>query len=124
VTVITDPAISDDLITVPIRWCAMEGAPTANGTTVPAGQAFAVGNGTTDAELLGLLRGATQRVWLNGAHLSFRGANVAHYPIIADPEPPSLGGEGKLGDVSINNFAGEVGSAIDECALAMVATGR
>ena len=118
VSVFMDPAAGRDLITVPIRWCAIEGSPAANGVTVAAGQAFAPGNSSTDDILLGLLRGATARVWIRGAHIAFRAANVEHFPIIPDPRAPGVSGDGQLGDIGLSNLGHELTEVTQGCAAA------
>jgi hypothetical protein len=110
-TVFIDPAVGKDLITLPVRWCAMEGSVAAKGTTVPAGQRFTTGNAQTDAILLGQLRTATSEVWIKqNAHLAFRAAVAEHFPIIADPDP-----SGELGEVLLGIGESETTEAGREC---------
>jgi YVTN family beta-propeller protein len=52
VSVFVDPAVGTDLITVPVRWCVVEGSPLARGVTVPDGELYTAASGDTDAVLL------------------------------------------------------------------------
>ena len=88
----------DDLIEVPIRWCAIKGSPAV---TNPGG----VGEPDTDNVLWRRHERATDRIWTRGAVISFRSAftaavrDQASFPIIDDPKPPSSGGPGVEGDI-------------------------
>jgi YVTN family beta-propeller protein len=118
VSVFSDPALAADMIYIPVRWCAVEGSPAASGTTVPAGQTWVDGNSMTDAKLLGILRAASDKVWMaNNAEIAFRSATASHIPIVADPSPPRDKTQ-ELGDLDISNFASELKDAAANCGLA------
>jgi YVTN family beta-propeller protein len=109
-----DPVVGGDLITVPLRWCAVEGSSAATGI-VPTGQMWMAGNSEVDAALLGLLRAASDEVWMAGnTRIALRSANAAHLPIIADPRPPTDRTQ-ELGDIDVSNIASELKEAVDHC---------
>lgn len=96
--------LADDEIKVPIRWCALEGSPTAEDPrSVPLPPDYAAA--TTNTVLWRRHELVTDKVWIPGAGISFRSGLIseissdASFPIIADPDPPSSGGPGLLGDI-------------------------
>jgi YVTN family beta-propeller protein len=124
VSTFADPA-DQDLITVPVRICAVQGSPA---TVDPSheGTFFGPeGSATTDQYLLKLLQQADDEAWLPGAHILFRAQQypfrTGHFPIIPDPRPPGTGlnsGHGKLGDIDVHETFGGVDSAEREEAVA------
>ena len=116
-----------NVIDVPLRICAIEGAPSANHTVVPASQVYDVGpdsshtgeyrtgftTGTTgtDQTLLSLMNQVNTGLLADGAGVIFTLEPIAHIPIIADPdngtaEDPAVGevntsdGEGQEPDLA------------------------
>jgi hypothetical protein len=87
-----------EVIQLPLRWCACEGSPAV---TDPG----SLGEPDTDNVLWRRHERATDRIWLPGAAISFRSGftaeirDEARFPIIEDPNPPSAGGPGELGDI-------------------------
>lgn len=80
----------DDFIAVPVRWCAIEGSPQAQGQ--------APGETVAGRPLLNLLQRVNDEIWTPAAHIVFRSAIAPGIPVIADPAPPEDGSE-QLGDV-------------------------
>jgi hypothetical protein len=117
-SVFSDPSIGKDLITVPVRWCALAGSIAANGTTVPSGQNFTAGNSTTDSVLLKLLRTATSQVWIDqsNSHIAFRAAAADHFPVVANPDPTI-----QDGSVTLGIFNADLTSGWDSCEQAWAA---
>jgi hypothetical protein len=78
-----------EIISVPVRWCAMRGSPAAESGA--------------DVDLTGRLRRASS-IWARRAGVAFRSpitpsARDLTFPLINDPNPPSEGGVGDLGDI-------------------------
>jgi YVTN family beta-propeller protein len=102
-----DPGAGRDEITIPVRWCAVQGSPA---TAMAGGQFFGPdGSSTTDQVLLTLLQQVNDQFWLPGAHIVFRAEPypfmTGHFPIIPDPIRPGQGsppGAGKLGDIGVH----------------------
>ena len=90
-----------ELIAVPIRWCAVQGSPAqAN----PA----SLGEPDTDNVLWRRHERPSDGIWIPGVNITFRSAftalvlNQAEFPIIPDPNPPAAQGgtgAGQLGDI-------------------------
>jgi DNA-binding beta-propeller fold protein YncE len=123
VSIFTDPAVGANLITLPVRWCAIEGSAAASYATVPPAQPgepyqpYTTGNANTDQVLLSRLRQATDQVWIDQAQIAFRAANVPHIPIIAD-ENQSASPNHHLGDVETGPFNIDASTPAQECEMA------
>ncbi len=117
-----DLGAGQDLITVPVRFCAVQGSPA---TAMAGGKFFGPdGSSTTDQVLLTLLQQVNDRFWLPGAHIVFRAEPypfmTGHFPIIPDPIPPGQGsppGAGKLGDIGIDETILGTSSAEEDAAV-------
>jgi outer membrane protein assembly factor BamB len=100
-------AFGNKQIKIPVRWCAVQGSPAATNLNV----------------LLQRLQRATDNIWNPGASIAFRsGIQPAfpslNFPVIPDPNPPTSGGPGKLGDISIESKEGkELNDAISSCEI-------
>ncbi|HKY28410.1 MAG TPA: hypothetical protein VJM12_10780 [Pyrinomonadaceae bacterium] len=94
-----------EVIQVPVRWCAVEGSPQAQGK-LP-------GELVDPTRLLTLLQQVNNEVWLPQAGILFRHASAPFgIPVIKDPDPKLF----DLGDITLTGFGGgEWSSALYEC---------
>ncbi len=85
-----------DLIQVPVRFCATEGSPQAEGK--------AAGELVSGAGLVSLLEQANEIAWEDDARILFHAASAPGIPVIAAPELPDP--RWKRGDVSVPSGVG------------------
>ena len=109
---LSDPGAIADAITVPVRWCIVEGSAMANGVTVPANLDGVWPTQSLGYELNGLTDQASDQIWMpSGAHIRFLAAAAELVPVIRDSDQS----EGGLGDV---------GQLHNELSLAIATCGR
>ena len=110
--------VGNEIIQVPLRWCAMQGS-------TAAANPGAFGEPDTDGVLWRRHERATDQIWTPGANLTFRSAVTAavltnaNFPIINDPNAAASGGPGALGDIvdpQINNA--EWSQTLNSCTTA------
>jgi hypothetical protein len=117
-TVIPRIPNGQDLITVPVRWCATEGSPKAKdegklGPTSNGGKIQTL-VGKPLRALLGLLQQVNDQMFVpqSDTHILFRHANASlGIPVIDDPDGTAEGGA--LGDLGSDNAAFD--KAIEKC---------
>ncbi len=105
-----------ELIQVPIRFCAIEGSPQADGKrgpTLDSGGKL-VYSMASGANLLNLLKAGNDKIWLPNAHLVFVPARAPlGIPVIASPEPSQS--YYPLGDLEPGNFNSHYARVAQEC---------
>jgi hypothetical protein len=101
-----------NLITIPVRWCAIEGSPQA--------QSKKAGDFVNGDYLLALLRKVNYEVFVPRAMIEFQSAySPTGIPVIADPGPAESNSfddaAPHTGDLSFDNFGSEINGAESEC---------
>jgi hypothetical protein len=116
-----------DILHVPISWCALQGSPAADNPDItPVGGTAA--DTDTDSVLWRRHERPTDNIWVPQAGVSFRSAindtwGTLNFPIIADPDT-SFGNPGDVRGEDLSVSSTEFDAVVNACETAWAGLGR
>ncbi len=112
-TVVPDVGIFSDIIIIPVRFCAVEGSPEAEGKSA--------GQEASGQSLFRMLDDVNNRAWLRDAHILFRSAPASSIPVIEAPRLFPGDVNQKKGDFHVGIGEGDAPEWATKCREAWIA---